>query len=87
MDRIPLGERQRHSWLRLFVRVFAPGLSPSVLISTGELRPHEPAKRLYSRIAKHDEGVYRFHALAGRQHHQRVDVQFRQAAFEVHGEM
>ena len=37
--------------------------------------------------AKNDEGVYRLHSLTSRQHHQRVDVQLGQVAFEVHGEV
>ena len=37
--------------------------------------------------AKHDEGVYRLHALTGREHHQRIDVQFGQVSFKVHGEV
>jgi hypothetical protein len=37
--------------------------------------------------AKHDEGVDRLHALALRQHHERIDVQLRQMSVEVHGEV
>jgi hypothetical protein len=37
--------------------------------------------------AKHDEGVYRLHALTSRQHHQRIDVQLCQVSLKMHGEV
>jgi hypothetical protein len=55
------------------------------------IRPGKLLDQALSRVqlcaAQHDKGVYRLHALTWRQHHQRVDVQFRQVSFKVHGEV